>query len=281
MPRVGAHVSAAVSLEKSFDKATDIGAEATQIFISPPQQWFQTKHSEEEILRYKDAQKQTGIEPNFIHGTYLINLATAKPEHLQKSIDWLKYAMNLCRDLGMEGIIFHTGSHRGIGFEKVVDQIAQALIVILNASEGSHYLILENSAGTGGSIGSKFSELGALIKKVNNPRLKVCLDTCHLYAAGYDIKTLIGLHSTLEEFEKEVGLQNLVAIHANDCKFDLGSNKDRHENIGEGFLGIEGFTNLINHPSLKDIPFILEVPGFTDTGPDEENIKKLKGLHSK
>ncbi len=292
MPKVGAHVSAAVSLDLAFDRASSIGAEMIQIFISPPQRWLKTKHSPEEIEAYRKKATESGIGPNFIHGTYLVNLATAKPEHLQKSIDWLIYAMNLGRELGVEGVIFHTGSHGGVGFEKVVDQIAKSLITILNScvtgSRVKHgmtkedskipFLILENSAGAGGSIGSKFSELGAIIKKVNNLRLKICLDTCHLYAAGYDIKTPMGLKTTLEEFEQEIGLKNLAAIHANDCKFDLGSGRDRHENIGEGFLGTEGFTNLINYPALKDIPFILEVPGFSGTGPDSENIKVLKDL---
>lgn len=283
-PKIGAHVSAAVSLERSFDRAKDIGANCSQIFISPPQQWLQTKHGVEEIKKYNDAARESGIEPNFIHGTYLINLATGKPENLQKSIEWLKYAMNLSYGLGTEGVIFHTGSHGGVGFEKVTNQIVRSLKDILDKCPpivgrmSTPSIILENSAGAGDSIGSKFSELGAIIKKVNNPRLKVCLDTCHLYAAGYDIKTPEGLEKTLNEFEREVGLKNLAAIHANDTKFDIGSNKDRHENIGEGFLGSNAFKNMVNHLSLQNIPFILEVPGFSDTGPDIENIQILKGL---
>lgn len=296
MPIVGAHVSAAVSLDLSLERAQKIGAEVTQIFISPPQQWAKSKHENPEIEKYKAKVLETGIKPNFIHGTYLVNLATANPEHLQKSIDWLKYAMKTAKELGVTGVIFHTGSHKGLGFEKALDQICKALTTILNSSvipakagiqldprvreddKKRPYLILENSAGGGGSIGSKFSELGQILKKTGNDRLRVCIDTCHAFAAGYDIRTPKGLQSTLEEFESEIGLQNLVAFHANDSKFELGAGKDRHENIGEGFIGKEGFSNIVNNKAFKDIPFILEVPGFAGTGPDAENIQILKSL---
>jgi|SRR3989344_4117417 len=287
MAKIGAHVSSAVSLDLSFEKAKNMGAEATQIFLSPPRQWSQNAHRPEKILKYKEAAKISGIGPNFIHGTYLVNLATDNPTHLQKSIDWLVYALNQAAELGMEGVIFHTGSHTGRGFETVLDQIINSIEKVFKSlndaiahSNDKPYLILENSAGAGGSIGGKFSELGQILKGVKNNRVKVCLDTAHAYAAGYDIKTPIGLKSTLEEFEEEISIENLVVIHANDSKFELGSKRDRHENIGEGHIGREGFKNLLNHPSLKDLPFIIEVPGFGNAGPDAENISILKSLRS-
>ncbi len=284
MPKIGAHVSAAISLELSIDRAKEIGAEATQIFISPPQQWAQTKHEQEEIELYKSKVRESGITSNFIHGTYLVNLGTDKPENLQKSIDWLIYAMNMAGQLGVEGVIFHTGSHGGRGFQEVLPQIIKSISVILEGAQrpigstNQPYMILENAAGAGNIIGDQFSELGAILKGVNHPRLKICLDTCHAFAEGYDIKSQAGLDKTLEEFDKEIGLENLVAIHANDTKFDIGSNKDRHENIGEGFVGKDGFENIVNHPKLKAIPFLLEVPGFAGNGPDIENIDILKSL---
>lgn len=309
--KIGGHVSAAGELGLAVDRAVDIGANTFQFFVSPPQQWLQTNHSDAEIADFVQKAKEKGIDTTFIHGTYLVNLATAKPEHLEKSIAWLKYALELAQKLGVTGIIFHTGSHSGRGFETAVDQIANSLNVIfarfaedsarrarerservqnptnqdsgvrtkvLPQNDNLPYLILENSAGGGGSIGSKFKELGEILKKANNPRIKICLDTCHGFAAGYDVKTKEGLERTLAEFDKEIGLENLVAIHANDTKFDLGSGKDRHENIGEGFIGKEGFSNLINNEHLKNVPFILEVPGFTGAGPDRENIDILKSL---
>ncbi len=277
MPKIGAHISAALSLELSLERAAAIGAETTQIFISPPRQWTQTKHEIEEVNRYQLKQVETGIKPNFIHGTYLINLAADDPAHLQRSIEWLIYALNLAGELESTGVIFHLGSHKGAGFEKVFNQISSSVSQILNSSfNSSSHLILENSAGAGGSVGSKFSELGQIIKAVNNPRLKICLDTCHLFACGYDIKNK--LEEVLAEFDKEIGLKNLAAIHANDSKFELGSKRDRHENIGEGFIGKDGFTKLVNSSILKDTPFILEVPGFSKQGPDKENIDILRSL---
>ncbi len=301
MTLIGGHVSSAGGLILAIDRAKDLGANTFQFFISPPQQWAQTKHSETDIADFVKKAHEAGIKQIFIHGTYLGNLATAKPEHLAKSIAWLQYAMETAQKLGITGVIFHTGSHGGRGFDAAVDQIANSLNEILgtrhqalgNSNHSSEnagstasslppialpYLILENSAGGGGSIGSKFSQLGAILKKANNPRIKICIDTCHAFAAGYDVKTPAGLAKTLTEFDQEIGLENLVAIHANDTKFDLGSGKDRHENIGEGFIGKDGFKNMLNNEHLKNIPFILEVPGFAGTGPDKENIEILKSL---
>lgn len=278
MSKIGAHVSAAVSLETSFEKAQLIGAESTQIFISPPQQWMHTKHEEEEILRYNQTREKTGIGPNFIHGTYLINLGASDPMHLKKSVDWLIYALKMAEKLDVQGVIFHLGSHKGAGFEKVLPQIVENLKNVLSQSPKSPNLILENSAGAGGNIGSKFTELGQILKQVQDDRLRICLDTQHAFAAGYDLRTPLTIDEVLTELDEEIDLKNLAAIHANDSKTEYKSGRDRHENIGEGFIGKEGFDTLINHPSLKSIPFILEVPGFSGNGPDEENISFLKKL---
>jgi deoxyribonuclease-4 len=292
MPKIGGHVSVAISLELAFKKAQEIQAECIQFFVSPPQRWLQTKHDEAEIERFKTAQAESGIGPNFIHGTYLVNLGTTNPDHLQKSIDWLIYGLEMAEKLGVEGVIFHTGSHKGAGFESVLPQVSNALTTILNhpsviasgqakqsqGSEKKPLLILEISAGGGGSIGRDFHELGQILKQVNNHRLKVCIDTQHAFAAGYDMKTLVGLKDVIEEFEEEIGLENLAAFHANDSKTEYKSNRDRHENIGEGFIGKEGFENMLNHPKLKDVPFLLEVPGYSDNGPDLENVQTLNSL---
>lgn len=302
MPKIGAHVSSAISLEYAFDKAQKIGAECFQIFVSPPQQWAFSKHDDAEIERFRNKASETQIGPNFIHGTYLVNLGTDKPEHLQKSIDWLNYGMGMATRLGIDGVIFHTGSHKGRGMDEVMDQLVSAVKAVLEKSDtlysdearivnGSRqaapttdtgidthkpYLILETSAGAGGSIGRDFAELGQILKRVQDDRLKVCIDLAHTFAAGYDWR--VNTEQILEEFDREVGLQNLAAIHANDSKMDINTNKDRHANIGEGFLGREAFGILLNHPKLKDIPFLLEVPGFADDGPDAENIQLLKEL---
>lgn len=276
MPKVGAHVSAAISLELAFDKAEKIGAECLQFFVSPPQQWAFTSHDAPEIERFRLKALETQIGPNFIHGTYLVNLGTENPVHLKKSIDWLIYGMKMAEKLGIQGLIFHTGSHKGKGLDGALDQIVGAIKEVMTHIESDTQLILETSAGGGGSIGRNFTELGLILKKVADPRVKVCIDTAHTFAAGYDWRT--NIDSILEEFDREVGLQNLTAFHANDSKMDFESYKDRHANIGEGFMGQIAFAQLLNHPALEDKPFLLEVPGFADDGPDAENIEIMKKL---
>lgn len=286
MLKIGAHVSSAVSMDLSIKRAKDLRAECTQIFISPPQSWNKTNHGEEELAAYKSAVKESGIEPNFAHGAYLINLATTNPEHLQKSIDWLSYAMNVCQAAGLKGVIFHTGSHKGAGMEAVVDQVVEALKTVFKNSESSAepFLILENTAGSGGTIGQNFTELGQILRKVESDRVKICIDTQHAFGSGYDLRRVEGVRRMLQEVEEQIGLENLVAIHCNDSKVELGSHKDRHENIGEGFIGREGFkllfAELTKNPKTADLSILLEVPGFAGTGPDQENIRIAKQLRA-
>lgn len=275
--KIGAHVSSVGGVDKCIDRTASLGANCCQFFISPPQQWAKTPHLEQEIQDFKVRANEFKIYPSFIHGTYLLNLATQNLMNLEKAIDWLIYALDLAEKLGAGGVIFHTGSHGGRGFEAVQRQIIDALKQILEKSNSKNaYLVLENSSGGGGSVGANFSELGQIIKNVGSKRVKICIDTCHAYTSGYDIKNK--LDEVLGEFDKEIGLENLVVLHANDCKFELGSKKDRHENIGEGFLGKDGFKRLLTHPKLKNLPFILEVPGFDDTGPDRKNVEILQKL---
>ncbi len=275
--KIGAHVSSSGGIDKCIERAKNIGANCCQFFISPPQQWAQIIHSQIEIDEFRKQSEISQVHPNFIHGTYLINLASQNPANLEKGINWLIYALDLADDLGVEGIIFHTGSHGGKGFGAVKDQITNALQAVLKKSKARNaFLILENSSGGGGSVGSNFAELGQLIKCIDSDRIKVCIDTCHAYTSGYDIKH--NLDDVLKEFDEKIGLKELVALHANDCKFDLGSKRDRHENIGEGFLGKAGFAGLLTNPKLQDLPFILEVPGFDNSGPDQHNVEILQKL---
>jgi deoxyribonuclease-4 len=163
----------------------------------------------------------------------------------------------------------------------VSDQILTCVSDILAATPEDSWLILENSAGMGGSIGSSFAELGAIIRGVGDERLKVCLDTCHTLAAGYEVRTGEGIEATMEEFDREIGLDRLVVVHANDSKVDLHGGKDRHENIGEGFIGEEGFLALLAHPAFADMPLLLEVPGFDHSGPDRQNVDRLRSIRSR
>lgn len=277
MPKVGAHISAAGSLDLSFDRALELGAQCTQVFISPPQQWAQIIHSDSVIEVYRKRAEETGIHPNFIHAAYLINLATPNPDNLKKSIDWLIYSQKTAEKLGMEGTIFHVGSFKETTEEQALDQVTEIIKRILDQT-GEVKLILENSAGAGNLIGDSLTELGQIIRAIDDHRLKVCLDTQHAFASGYDLRNRDGVEEWIQELEREIGIDRLVAIHANDSKTELNSKKDRHENIGQGFIGLEGFRTLINHPKLQNIPFILEIPGEGGRGPDKNNVELLKSL---
>ncbi len=279
--KIGAHVGASGGLITAFERAHDIGAEAIQIFGAPPQMWRRRKIREEECEAFRAGMEETGIEPVFLHGPYLINLATDKPEQLVKSKDALTADVQLASGIGASGVIFHVGSHKGAGFEKVLPQMVAALQEVLDGTPDDAWIVLENSAGQGGSVGSKFSELGAIINKAGSPRLKVCLDTEHAYAAGYNLADPKGMDDAMSEFDSEIGLEQLVAVHANDSKIELGGGVDRHENIGKGYIGRKGFEVIMAHPAFAELPLLLEVPGLDDEGPDKPNVKLLKSIRKK
>ncbi len=276
--KIGAHVSASGSVDKAIDRAQEIGAEAIQIFGGSPQSWRRKQHTPQEFEAFRNKTAETGIGPAFIHGIYLVNLATDNPENLAKALAALSSDMRACHELGAKGVIFHIGSHRGSGLDIHMPQIVESIAAVLADTPDDTWLILENSAGMGGSVGSKFVELGAIIRAVASPRLMVCLDTQHMFAAGYDVATAAGLDAALEEFEAEVGLERLVAVHANDSKCPLAGGVDRHENIGAGHIGRQGFENIMSHPAFAAAPFLLEVPGLDNKGPDKANLDALKEI---
>lgn len=277
MPRFGAHISAAGGIDRSIERAQAIGAETIQIFGSPPQSLIPPKHSAEEIGRFKEAVKKTGIGPIFLHAPYLINLATPKPDYLKTCISSLTLALRLAETIGSEGVIFHTGSSGERSFEEVLTQVVTAIKqVISNTSSAS--LIIENSAGAGGTVGDRPEEIGAIIKGVDSSRVKTCLDTEHAFASGYDLRTDLGIGAMLADWDREIGLDRLVVLHANDSKIPLGGNRDRHENIGEGLIGRDGFRLMKENEVLGRLPWILEVPGFADAGPDKDNLDILRSL---
>ena len=276
MPLIGAHVSTAGGLDLSLDRALEITADCTQIFLSPPQQWRTVDYDDEVVNNYLTKLEKTNIGPNFVHGIYLINLASENPENLKKAIDWLIWSQKTCGKLHLAGTNFHLGSHKGNGFASVQKLVEGSLAKILANSPDDVDLILENSAGN--AICGKIIELGTLIKNLKDKRLKVCIDTQHAFASGYDLRDKEGVKRLVDEIAQEVGIKNVVMIHTNDSKMELGSGRDRHENIGEGLIGENGFELLLNHPQLKHLPFVLEVPGFSQTGPDQQNIDLLRSL---
>lgn len=276
--KIGAHVSIAGGLKNAVTRGKEIGAETIQIFASPPQTFKQLIYTDETITDFHRLLKESSISPVFFHGIYLLNFGTDRKDLLEASVTSLIHYLNLAEKLGVEGVIFHLGSHKGSGFEAVRAQILTALKTIFERSESSKQLILESSVGQGGSIGSHFEELGFFVKELKSKRLRICLDSQHLFAAGYPVHDPAGLDETLVKFNNLIGLDNLVAVHLNDSKVPFLSFRDRHENIGEGYIGKAGIKNIITHSKLSNLPFILETPGFSGEGPDRKNIEIVKSL---
>ncbi len=281
----GAHVSSSGGIFNAIGNGAEIEAEAIQIFASPPQTWRQTNHKPEAIEKFKTLHTDSDIGEVWIHNIYLANLAAEDPEQLKKSIDSVQFAMRIADAIGAEGVVLHTGSHKGRGMDAVADQVTDALIEILRDAPGTAVLALEDMAGQGGQIGKEFGELGLLLNRVKSDRLQVCLDTAHAFAAGYDIGNTEGVEISMTEFDREIGLDHLAVIHANDSKIELGGLRDRHENIGEGHIGMTGFEAITAHPAFEGKAFLLEVPGFEDNdgkahGPDLENVNRLKRLRA-
>lgn len=255
-----------------------MGAEAIQLFITAPQQWRAPNISDEQVEAFRAARDEMSV-PVFFHGVYLINFGSADSAILDKSVASLAAYLRWADTLGVKGTIFHVGSHLGAGFEAVLPQMCARMRRALDEAGNESWLILENNAGQGNCCGRSFPELGALIRGLDgDARVRVCLDTCHAYAMGYDIATAEGCAAAMDEFDREIGLDRLVAVHANDSKMPLGGIRDRHENIGDGYIGYDGFKTIMRHPAFGGIPFLLEVPGLDKKGPDAENIARLKRL---
>ncbi len=279
--RLGAHVSAAGGLGKAIDRALEIGAETVQIFASSPRGWAVRPPGEiSAVAAFREKAATAEISPTFLHGSYLVNVG-GTPDLVKKSVDSLANHMQVAGEIGAAGVIFHGGSHKGAGFDGILSRAAAALQEVLSRSPDGVRLIIENSAGMGAHVGASFSEIGRLMRAIDSPRVMVCLDTQHSLAAGYNIGDPDGIEAAMAELDGEIGLARLVAVHANDSKTELGSGVDRHENIGEGYLGTQGFETIVGHPAFRDVPFILEVPGFGQKGPDKENLDRLKDIRSR
>jgi len=279
--KIGAHVSTAGGINKAVGRGVEIGCETIQIFGSSPQAWAFKPIPGEEVEAFRQSAAEAGIGPVFLHAIYLINLGTPKPDLLEKGIESLVNYMNLAADIGAAGVIFHPGSHGGAGYEAIYPQTVSSIQRVLERSPENSTLVLENMAGMGQHIGAKFGELGRILEGVGSSRLRVCLDTQHCFAAGYDLTTRDGIEAMIAEFDQDVGQANLVAVHANDSKRVCGSSVDRHDNIGEGFIGVDGFAAIMENPAFRDVPFLLEVPGFEGKGPDRQNIDLLKGIRQR
>lgn len=278
MIKIGGHVSAAGGIDLAVERTLAIGANCLQIFITSPRQWRKTNITDEQVARFRAGVAEHQLDPVFIHGMYLANLASENKELLENSIDAVAHALQVADRIGAQGVIYHTGSRKDRDPDEAVEFVIKSMKEILKrAAGGTSQLIIEGSAGQKGAIGS-FAELGAMRKGAGSDRVKICLDTCHIFAAGHDIRTKESVRTTLDNFDAAVGLEHLVVLHANDSKFDLGLAKDRHENIGQGKIGSAGFKAMLATHELRKLPWLLEVPGDTNEGPDAPNIKRLQDL---
>ena len=278
---IGAHVSISGGLHKAFPLAADIGCTAMQIFTKNASQWNAKPLQEKEIQQFKAAWAASGIRMVVAHDSYLINLATPDDALLEKSRSAMRIEVERCEQLGIPSLVMHPGSHVGSGEEAGLRRVAESFDAIHRQTSGYQTKILvETTAGQGTNLGWQFEQIARIFEQVAQPeRLGVCFDTCHAFAAGYDIRTAAAYRQTMAEFDRIIGLARLNAIHVNDSVKPLGSRVDRHEAIGKGYIGLDGFRWLMNDPRLADIPKILETPkGGDPVASDQENLSKLRAL---
>ena len=278
---MGVHVSVAGGVDKAVSRAREKGCDAFQIFSSNPRGWKSNAIPNESAERFLALLRQSGLSPVVDHMPYLPNLASAKEEVYAKSIEALARELERCQTLGIPYLVTHQGSHLGAGQEKGLTRIVNALQTVFSKLDSDTILLLENSSGTMNSMGSTFSDIAAILESLpaERRRLGVCLDTCHLHAAGYNLCTSSALQATLDQFQECIGLRKLMLIHLNDCRGSLGSHLDRHEHIGLGQIGEEGFRAILGHPALAGLPMILETP-VDSRRDDRGNLEVARRLAS-
>jgi deoxyribonuclease-4 len=280
---LGAHVSIAGGIDKAIDHGMNLGATAIQTFASSPRTLAFKPIDPDIVAIYNHKKSISEIKCHVFHGIYLINLAHENPTYRTLAIDSLIAYQKLAAEIGGLGTVFHTGSHKGAGLEAVLPTVVESLKNILSQSPPDVWLMLENTAGQGGAIGESIEQLAiifdALEKNgVNTDYLGIGLDTQHAFASGVPIHETEGLESWLGEIQDKIGLNRLHVLHLNDSLPEFASKRDRHANLGEGNIGLEAFKRIVNHPKLKHLPMILEVPGENKSGPRKEDVKLLQSL---
>ncbi|MBN1955895.1 MAG: deoxyribonuclease IV [Anaerolineae bacterium] len=278
--RLGAHESIVGGMYKAFERAQSVGCDALQVFVKPNRVWAVKPLTEDDVRRFQEQAAETGIHPVLGHASYLLNLASPDDELWQLSRDTLVVEVERCQALGISCLVLHPGAHVGLGEEAGLERVARALGQVHAATPGFQTrILLETTAGQGSSLGYRFEQLAWLLEHTpEGKRLGICFDTAHVFASGYELRTPAGYAATVAEFDRVIGLERLQALHLNDSKVDLGSRKDRHEHIGEGFLGLEVFRCLLNDPRLQHLPALLETPKSDDLHEDRENLDKLRAL---
>ena len=274
-------MSSSGGIDTAIDRIAAIGGDCVQVFTQSPRMWRPTNHKPEAIEAFHAKRAEHGIGGVVVHALYLVNLAAPDDEIYAKSIATMRTTMEAANAIGADGVIFHVGSHLGAGFDAGLDRTVAALERILDGYDGHTWLLMENSAGAGGTIGRSLEELATLLERLGrHPRLGVCLDSCHLYVSGYDVSTREGVDALVTELDSLIGVDRLRALHVNDSAAPLGSNRDRHANILEGEIG-EGMGAFLAHPAFQQLSAYLEVPGVNKQGPNADEIQKLRDLHAR
>ncbi len=279
--RLGAHMSIAGGLHLALERGKAVGCSVVQLFVKNQVQWTAKPLVDEDIRRFKQAQRATGINLVFAHATYLINLAAPVEAEWKRAVNAFADELERAETLGLAFVVIHPGSHKGSGPDAGIRRIVGALDDLASRTKGYRVkIVLENTAGAGHTVGARFEELQTILERVAAPeRLGICLDTCHLFAAGYDIRTAGGYARTMEQCDETIETKSVVAFHLNDAKAPLGSRLDRHEHIGKGHIGLGAFRLLLNDRRFRGIPMVLETPKEGDW--DTRNLRTLRGLRRK
>lgn len=274
---LGAHMPTSKGLGNALREGKKIGCTAVQVFTSSPQMWKSAPVTDEKVADFKKAQEETGITQVITHDSYLINLCGTDPAMREKSIQGLIHELHRSALYGIRYVVSHMGAHMGMGADCGITAIAEATHRVIEESPNEVTILMETTAGQGSSMNANFEELARLIELADgHDRLAVCLDTCHIFAAGYDIRTEEGFAKTFEAFDHLIGFDKLKVVHCNDSKKPLGSRVDRHEHLGRGEIGPKAFELLMNDPRLEEIPIIVETPESETK--HAENIAFLKSL---
>ncbi|MDE3008625.1 MAG: deoxyribonuclease IV [Acidobacteriota bacterium] len=276
---IGAHVRGGGKLVPSLEAGVEIGATSIQVFVQSPRMWKPSQYAPEVLAAYREAQAaHPSVRQTFCHATYLINLASADRELYEKSVACLTSNLSVARGMAASGVVLHVGSHKGAGFDEVIKQIAEAFERALEDATPTPDgwpdcpILIENAAGAGGTVGRSLEEIAALIDACGgDERLGLCIDTQHLWASGVDYSSVVGTQSLMDDVASSVGVERLACLHLNDSKIELGGNRDRHANIGEGTIGPQGLAPLVGHPLIRELPLLLEVPGDGD-GPRARDV---------
>jgi deoxyribonuclease-4 len=274
-------MSAAGGIDTAIDRIAAIGGDCVQVFTQSPRMWRPTNHKPEAIAAFHDKRELHDIGGVVCHALYLVNLAAPDDEVYKKSVATMKATVDAATAIGADGVIFHVGSHLGAGFEAGLRRVVRAMKQILKRCDGDTWLLMENSAGTGATIGRSIDELETLFDRLDgHPRLGLCLDSCHLYASGYDVTDPKAVDALVRDLDARVGIDRVRALHVNDSATPLGSNRDRHANILNGEMG-EGLGAFLSQPAFQGLSCYLEVPGPDGHWPDAAEIQKLRDLHAR